>query len=232
VERGLLTRMRTSTPRRRIQSWTLHESMLHRLFKRRTLEVATAVMDNSNSNGQQSRSLRELAPVATPEACDALVRHLAPRMQWPLPDWTRLHRSKAPREFAPQVLVAAALIGVLAYHFGALGAALGALWLPWSAWLAWHDARHAGWAFDGATVAVRRGWWSRTWRMAEVGKLQALRVTRSPMDRWCGTATLLLDTAGGSAIGDPLQLRFLPLADAERLMALLSADVARRPLRW
>src|SRR3546814_657682 len=30
VERGLLTRLRTSAPRRRIQSWTLRESVLHR----------------------------------------------------------------------------------------------------------------------------------------------------------------------------------------------------------
>ena len=230
VERGLLTRSRTSTPRRRIQSWTLRESMLHRLFKRRTLEVATAVTENNA--GQQPRTLREVAPVATPEACDALVRHLAPRMQWPMPEWTRLHRSQAPRAFAPHVLVAAVLIGGLAFQFGVLGAAIGALWLPWSAWLAWHDARHAGWAFDGTTIAIRRGWWSRTWRMAEVGKVQVLRLSRSPMDRWCGTATVLLDTAGGSAIGDPLQLRYLPLADAERLMATLSADIARRPLRW
>ncbi len=230
VERGLLTRTRTSTPRRRIQAWTLRETLLHRLFKRRTLEVATAVMDNNAD--QQPRTLRELAPVATPEACDALVRHLAPRMQWPLQDWTRLHRSQAVRLFLPQLLVAAILVATLGRYFGVVGAVIGALWVPWSAWLAWHDARHAGWAFDGTTIAVRRGWWSRTWRMAEIGKVQALRMTRSPVDRWCGTATLLLDTAGGSAIGDPLQMRFLPVADAERLMATLSADVARRPLRW
>src|SRR5690606_31270409 len=39
VERGLLTRLRTSAPRRRIQAWTLHEGLAHRLFGRRTLEV-------------------------------------------------------------------------------------------------------------------------------------------------------------------------------------------------
>ncbi|HLM52295.1 MAG TPA: PH domain-containing protein, partial [Pseudoxanthomonas sp.] len=33
VERGLLSRLRTSVARRRIQAWTLHESFLHRLLK-------------------------------------------------------------------------------------------------------------------------------------------------------------------------------------------------------
>src|SRR5690606_20069458 len=62
VERGLLTRLRTSASRRRIQAFTLHEGLLHRLLKRRALEVETAVSGNQNDR----RSLRELAPIAPP----------------------------------------------------------------------------------------------------------------------------------------------------------------------
>ena len=42
VERGLLTRWRTSASRRRIQAWTLSEGVLHRLLKQRTLEARPA----------------------------------------------------------------------------------------------------------------------------------------------------------------------------------------------
>src|SRR3546814_6259338 len=48
VERGLLTRLRTSAPRRRIQSWTLRESVLHRWFGRRTLERKSTRLNSSH----------------------------------------------------------------------------------------------------------------------------------------------------------------------------------------
>ena len=43
--------------------------------------------------------------------------------------------------------------------------------------------RRAGYAVDDELVAVREGWWSRYWRFAEIDKLQALQLTRSPLDR-------------------------------------------------
>src|SRR5690606_3612815 len=65
VERGLLTRLRTSMPRRRIQAWTLEEGVAHRLLRRRSLHVDTAT---GNDQGGEQRGLRELAPIATAEA--------------------------------------------------------------------------------------------------------------------------------------------------------------------
>src|SRR5690606_19742360 len=48
VGRGLLTRRRNSVPRRRIQAWTLVESITHRLFRRRSLRIDTAVIEQAN----------------------------------------------------------------------------------------------------------------------------------------------------------------------------------------
>ncbi|MGH8074712.1 MAG: PH domain-containing protein, partial [Lysobacter sp.] len=73
---------------------------------------------------------------------------------------------------------------------------------------------------------------NRHWRFAEIDKLQALQLTRNPIDRRCGTATVWLDTAGAGAMSPPLRVRFLPLAEAQALYAALSEDVTRRPLRW
>ncbi len=230
LERGLLTRLRTSTPRRRIQSWTLREGMLHRLFHRRTLEVATAVLDNGSHN--QPRSLREVAPVATPERCDALIRHLMPQVQWPMPDWRPLHRLTFWRLFVPQLLLTLLVAAAAFWRFGWLGLSLVGLWLPWSAYIAWQHARHAGYAVDGQLIAIRNGWWTRKWRFTEIGKLQALRVGQSPLDRRFGMATLLLDTAGGTATAEPLRLRYLPAAEAYALHAQLAHEIATRELRW
>jgi putative membrane protein len=230
LERGLLTRMRTSTPRRRIQSWALREGMLHRLFNRRTLEVSTAVLDNG-SHGQP-RSLRDIAPVALPERCDELIRQLAPRIRWPIVEWRPLHRLTGWRLFIPRLLITTAMAVFGWYKFGELGATLAALWLPWAAYISWQDARHAGYAIDDTLIAIRSGWWNRKWRFAEIDKLQAVRMGQSPLERSLGMASLLLDTAGGNDMTDPLRLRFLPAADARALYAHLGRKIARSTLRW
>lgn len=226
VEHGLLARWRTSASRRRLQAWTLREGLMHRLLGRRSLEVDTAVAEDQ----QQQRALREIAPIATPAACDALIAHLLPHSGWPALDWRPL-APHAWRLWWPEALVTLAAGAVLGWHFGPWGA-LALLWLPW----AWIKARaragRAGYAVDASLVAVREGWWTRHWRFAEIDKLQALHLSRSPLDRRCGTATLWLDTAGASAFAPPLRIRFLPEAEARALHESLANLLAERPLRW
>src|SRR5690606_33168082 len=174
------------------------------------------------------RGLRELAPIAPPPACDGLVRHLLPGVAWPPARWHPLHPRAWWRLALPGALFACVLAVALGWRFGPWGLA-GLLWLPWAVFVARQHARRAGYAVEGQLVGARGGWWSRHWRFAEVGKLQALEVRQSPLDRWLGMATLWLDTAGASS---PLRLRFLPLDEARALRATLGREVARRPLRW
>ncbi|HEY0504759.1 MAG TPA: PH domain-containing protein [Lysobacter sp.] len=227
VERGLLARWRTSASRRRIQAWTLREGVLHRLLRRRSLEVDTAVAEE----GQQQRALREIAPIATPATCDALIEHLLPRAGWSTLEWRPLPASSWWRLFLPSLPVVLAATVALTWRFGAWGL-LALAWLPWAAFKARRHALRAAWAVNDDVIAVREGWWSRYWRFAELDKLQALELSRSPFDRRCGTATLRLDTSGAGAMAPPLRVRFLPEADAVALYAALSHTLARRPLRW
>ncbi|CTP83312.1 PH domain-containing protein [Xanthomonas graminis] len=228
VERGLLTRLRSSVARRRIQAWTLHEGMLQRLLQRRSLHIDTAVMDG---HGEHGRALKELAPLATAAACDALLRRLLPRIAWPPPQWHGIATRCWWRLCLPALcLVPLACVG-LWQAFGAW-AALSLLWLPWSAFKAWHHAQRMGYALDDRYVAVRGGWWRRWWRLAEIDKLQALRLTRSPLDRRCGTATLWLDSAGARHSEPPLRVRLLPEPEARAVYLQLSRALARRRLRW
>lgn len=225
VERGLLTRVRTSVSRRRIQAFTLREGLLHRLLRRRTLDIDTAVIADHDP-----RSLRELAPIATPEACDALLRRVLPRVQWPPVAWHGLHARAWWRLSLPGAVFASLLAAGLCWRFGAWGV-LGLAWLPWAVFVARQHARRAGYACDAALVAVRAGWWSRHWRFAELDKLQALQLRQSPLDRAFGMASLWLDTAGAGALAPPLCLRYLPQAEARALHVRLARDIARRPLR-
>ncbi len=227
VSRGLLSRVRNSVPKRRIQAWLLKESVLHRLFKRRALSIDTAV---SIAGQQQERGLRELAPIATPAACDALIRHLLPRAEWPLDNWQPLHRLAWLRLWLGDWFFTSAITAALVWRFGHWGW-LALLWLPWSGFLAWKAAQSTGWRLQGELVAVRRGWWSRQWRFAEIDKLQTLQLTRSPLDRLFGMRGLLLDTAGANALA-PLYIAHLRPNDAEALRAALSKRLAKSPLRW
>jgi len=227
LSRGLFTRRRNSVPRRRIQAWTLVESFTHRLFGRRSLKVDTAVV----GQGSEERGLSELAPVAAPGRCDELVRHLLPQAQWPPAGWQGLHRLAWLRLSIGGTLFALVLAAVLGWRFGAWGL-LALLWVPWSVFVARQHARRAGFSVDGQLVAMREGWWSRHWRFAEIGKLQALQLRQGPLDRRMGMASLWLDTAGASQVSAPLRIRYLAEGEARDLLAKLAPEVARRPLRW
>lgn len=228
VERGLLARVRTSAARRRIQSWTLREGVLHRWFNRRSLGIDTAVVE---SHGEHDKSIRELVPLATLDTCDALVRHVLPGVQWPPSQWHAVATRQWWRLCLWPAFWLACLVAALWPVVGAPGA-LVLLWLPWSAFKAHRQVRRMAWSVDARLVTVRGGWWTRWWRFAEIDKLQALRLSQSPLDRRCGTATLLLDTAGAFGDGPRLKLRLVPFAQARALHDQLSATLAQRRLRW
>ena len=227
VERGLLTRYRSSAKRRRIQSWSLHEGVLHRWFGRRSLRVQTASGQRGDA-GQQS--LKELAPIAAPAQCDALIRHFLPDAGWDTLDWQPLHRHAWWRIAVPGVLMLLAGTAVLAWHFGAIGLTLLTL-LPLQLWRARRIAHACGYACNDRIVAWRTGWLSKTWNIAEIGKIQAQQLAQSPLDRRLGMASLLLDTAGASPFGAPLHLRQLPVEVARALSARLFAQLGHRRLQ-
>lgn len=227
VVSGLLTRLRSSVARRRIQAWTLRESPLQRWARRRHLRIdiaAGAAVEN------ERRDLRELAPLATPEACDALVRHLLPQLQWPPARWQPVQQRGWWRLCLPALLWLPVVAAAAVWNGLPMGALI-LLWLPWSAFRAHRQMARMGYHLDAQYVAARGGWWQRWWRFAELDKLQSLRLSRSPLDRWLGTASVWLDTAGaGGSI--PLCLRYLPEADARAVYAQLGQALAKRRLHW
>ena len=227
IERGLLTRVRTSTTQRRIQAWTLREGFLHRVLRRRRLQVDIAA---SRQRDEHGRAFRDLAPIATPHTCDALISELLPHAAWPPAQWLPVPRRNGWRLALPSVGLLP-LAAVMAWYLGPWSWLLLAWW-PWSLFAAYRQVARMGYAVNGERIVVRGGWWDRWWRLAELDKLQALQLSRSPLDRLCGTASLWLDTAGAHGTGPALRLRLLPLGQAEALQAQLAARLARRKLQW
>ncbi|MES2858380.1 MAG: PH domain-containing protein [Pseudomonadota bacterium] len=229
VERGLLARSRSSAKRGRIQAWSLREGVLHRWFDRRSLRVDTAA--GQRGQQEQQHTLKDLAPIATPAHCDDLILHFLPGSGWGALDWQPLHRHAWLRIAMPGLLFALVAVAALCWRFGSWGLLALAL-LPLQLWRARRIAGACGWACNGRLVAWRTGWLSKTWNFAEVGKLQALRLSQSPLDRRLGMASLLLDTAGASPFGAPLHLHNLPEQAARDLSVRLGSQLARRPLHW
>ena len=227
VERGLLARSRSSAKRRRIQAWSLREGVLHRWFQRRSLRVDTAA---GQRGAQEQHTLKDIAPIATPRRCDDLIRHFLPDAGWDALDWQPLHRHAWLRIAMPGLLLVFAIVAAACWRFGAIGL-LASVLVPLQLWRAHRIAGACGYADNGRMVAWRTGWLAKTWNFAEIGKLQASRLSRSPLDRRFGMASLLLDTAGASPFGAPLHLRQLPLEVAEALSARLVAQLARTRLQ-
>ena len=90
-------------------------------------------------------------------------------------------------------------------------------------------ARHAGYSEESGLIAVREGWLDKRWRFAEVRKIQSLVLVQSPIDRYHGMATLLMDTVGASPFDAPLRIRYLPADEAMALRDQLAAAMEAAP---
>ena len=211
-------------PRQRIQAWSLRESLTHRWFGRRGLVVDSASIQAANDQ----RSLRDLAPVATPDAIDALIRHLLPGKSWPMQQWHPLHPRAWRRQFAIPAFVVLVATAALTWQQGLWGLAVLAL-LPLFLVRAKVWARHAGYSEESGLIAVREGWLDKRWRFAEVRKLQSLTLSQSPFDRRHGMASVHMDTAGANPFEPPLRIRYLPEEEARALRDRLAAAMDARP---
>ena len=226
VERGLLARLRTSASRRRIQAWTLREGVLHRWFKRRSLQVDTA--GGRRATGQQPRALRELAPIATPQRLRCADR--TPAAATPAgraANGSRLHPRSRRRLFLPAPWFPLLVATALCWRFGGWGC---------SRCCGCRGRRSPRASTRGARAMRSTNAWSpcaaaggrATGASPRLDKLQALRLARGPLDRRCGMATLWLDTAGARRDRRPLRIRASARSRGARVAAIASRARWRR----
>lgn len=228
VEQGLLTRLRMRAPLAKIQRWTVFDSLLHRVFERRSVRVETAALQALN----EQQALSEVIPIAHPEAVDALIQRWLPEIDWGRWRWQPLHPRAWRRVLFPSLLLIAGLTLLATLRFGLWGMLLPVALLPLAVWRARGLARRCGWVLTDRVLAWRSGWLDRHVSFAEVHRLQGLRLSQSPFDRHHGMATLYADTAGSSPFTHQLELRYLPEAEARALFAEISRRIARRRLQW
>jgi putative membrane protein len=224
ISRGLLNRFNGSLPRTRIQAWTLQQGWLQRRFRRFALRVDAAA--GGSVRNEHMESHWQLAPIADDEGIARIIGAVMPGDAWPIGHWQPLHPNAWKREFkAPALFLLIPLVG-LVFWFHAWGLLL-LLAYPWL-WLQSKQwAKHAGYSHANGLIAVREGWIGKTWRFAEVRKVQAVYLRQSPFDRRYGMATVLCDTVNAGSFEPPLAVRYLPFAEAVGLQHDISTAIAR-----
>lgn len=219
IERGLLSRSRGHLPRHRLQAFDLRESWLHRRFGRRSLQADSATLEAAN----ESRSMRDVVPLATPQRMDELVTELLVGARWPLRDWRPLHPNAWRRIFFWRAL--ALLVGCAIAGWFQPWALLGLALLPLLVWLSVMDARHSAFALEDGLLSWREGWLNRRWRWIEVRKIQGVEFRQSPFDHRHDMARLRVDSCGASPFAGDFELRFLREEDARVLFSALQAQM-------
>ena len=88
-------------------------------------------------------------------------------------------------------------------------------------WLAW---RRYAYALDGDRLLVRSGWWRRRIRILPVRNIQSVDYVQLIVDRWFGTAGLVIGVAGGGLTGH--EIKALPAKTAREIREQLLSRFA------
>lgn len=235
IQRGLSTQISASARLPRLQRWELSETWLHRCFARQRLAVSAAGDGQEEAHGlEPGRRFEELAPIATPDQAQALLRRSLPQLDWerlvwrPLSARAGLRRSLGVLRWTLLVLLVGALLSVQSgvgevWLWAALTPlALLTIWVYAQAW-----ARFAAVAEQGELLLFREGVLNRRWLVVAAPRLQQISLFSSALDRQFGLVHLRADTQGGARHRRALDIPCLERAEAERLRAWLWQQMQR-----
>jgi putative membrane protein len=234
IRYGLLTRVALTLRLPRIQAAHQAESILHRFFGRVSLAVDLAGGGQRvDENGAPRLRMRWLAPICTPRRALELLRIALPMLATDTePQWQALEPGAKQRIFRKVTAVSTLVVATPAIYW--LGMAAPLLWLVIVplAWLhATQYVRHTRWALTREVLLFRRGWLTRRLSVVPRNRVQVVHRLVSPFDRRRRTATIVVDTAGASAIAGVVRIAYLPDAAAHMLAAELYGSAQEFALR-
>lgn len=206
LEKGLLTREKSHVPINKIQVWRIQESLLHRLFKRKSVHIDTAILKGQGNN--DTRGTDELLPIVTSSQLSELLARWNHDLIGNI-NYQPVHPKAWQRLFFKAMILHLVITAVLVYFF----ATLGLCWLVFIAW-SWFASKKRA-AFMAVCVAKdyvvwRDGWLNKQWYIAQTNHAHALSIRQSPFDRRYRMATLIIDTVGGRLLHARFTIPFLP----------------------
>jgi len=196
-ERGLFRRYSGSVPYSKVQSVTVEDNPLKRLFGYATLTVETA----GYSPDGDSRGSEVAVPIARRDRVDTLAAEVEPFGD---PDFER-PPGRIRRRYAVRYLLAVGALVAVAYaltryvRVGLPWYWIGAL-LPLVAAAAHLKWRHRGYWLGDDHVVLRNGVWSRSMTAVPYYRVQTVIDSRTLFQRRWDVATVTVDTAGSSSL--------------------------------
>lgn len=215
-ERGLLTRSEVVLPKRRIQLALVRTGPI-----RCALGFSELLFQTLGAGGQGGGQ-QSVAPLARQEELARLMDEAG---------GLRLPEAGALRQIARGHITRTAikaivlpLVAILVASWWVPEALLLALLLPLLLWGAVLDRRFSGYALSGELLFAASGVWRRRLWVVPVRNAQSLRISRSPLQRLLGLATVSVDTAGSPGRGAPGVVD-LTLETARALIETMAARV-------
>ena len=226
---GLFTRVKATIPLGRIQTITIQEGPLHRLFGVSSMRVATA----GGPGGPVTVSAsRYLAPILNRDQVAPLMRVVMPEADIDGLTWEPAHPRAARRLFARKA-IRVAIFSLLIMWFTRWWTAPLAIGLLAAAFASARlHAKHMGHSLSDRVFAYRSGWFMRQTTFTPLHKVQTVGVSESPFDRRHGMAGLTVDTAGMDAAPHPLVVPYLGQGQAHVLAGQVAAGAMESPLTW
>lgn len=228
-EYGLLTRVTSTIPIRRIQKLTIHDGPWHRMAGRVSLHVQTA---GGRAGPDTETSRRWLAPLVRLDRLPVILQEVLPDATREV-EWHGVHPRAVRRELVGHLIVLVPLFALMvaAAGWGVLIAAPPAL--LWAIVNSRRTAAALRWATSGELVQFASGWIWRTRVAAPLTKVQVVSRHQTPFDRRHRMATIAADTAGGSGPRDNwIRIPYLPEDVASGIERHLASAAARTPFRW
>jgi len=214
-EQGLFTRKEAVISRRRVQLAQVSGGPVRNLFGWSGLSFQT-LGAGTDRGGHQSA-----APFATRSEIAAVLAEVAPLRLPPPPELVQVSRRHILRKVAGTLVPALAGIAILSYWLPFAPALLALL--PLLGVAAALERRFHRYALADDLLFVSRGVWRRRLWLIPLRNVQSLSLSRGPIQRRLGLATLAVDTAGASMINAPRIVDLRGPAAEE-----LAAEISRR----
>ena len=233
TEYGLLTRVTTTIPLKRVQALTVWDTPLQRLVKRKAIRVDTAGGPGPPQQGGATQPREWLAPIIHRDAVPTLVREVLAGFDLDGHDWQPLHPRAFRRAVKPMALLGVGMAAPVVLWLGWPGLAVAPFTVGWLALVTWMHVRHTHWSAAGDTLVLRSGWLWREVVVVPVAKIQAVGQIESPFDRRAGMSGVRVDTAGSAAApAHKITIRYLARDTAAGLYERLASQTAQTTFRW
>ncbi len=229
AEFGLITRVMATIPIRRVQTVTVRESPLHRLFNTASIRVDSAGSDGAEGGAAKRESV---APIVNRADLAHLLAEVLPDVDVAGVTWSPVD----PRGVRRALKASLVLVVMLTLPFVLMLGWWTFAWLGILMTLARVHARlyvkHLGWAVGDQAVLFRSGYLWRQLTVARFNKIQAVTLSESPFDRRARMASVRVDTAGAGDASHRVDIPYLARATADDLHGRLAGEAARTAFRW